>query len=77
MTGPEHGDLRLRLAKRLEQQRGRAATALAEAGAEDEALQPSGQLATLQQVAGDVHGLVFQMTTAKGVEAFLQRNDHL
>jgi hypothetical protein len=39
MAGAEHGDLRLHLAHRFEQQHGGAAAALAQAGAEAEALQ--------------------------------------
>ncbi|MNN05489.1 hypothetical protein D3C81_1182510 [compost metagenome] len=76
MACAEHGDLRLDLAHRFEQQHGGAAAALAEAGAEAEAFQVRRFTALGEHLPGDVHGLVFQVAAADGVEQLLGADDH-
>ena len=76
MSGAEHGDLRLHLAHGLEQQHRGAAAALAEAGAEAEALQVGALLAAGEHVPGELHGLVFQVAAADGVEGPGGADDH-
>ncbi|MNL17425.1 hypothetical protein D3C87_1385180 [compost metagenome] len=77
VAGTEHGDLRLNLAHRFEQQNGCTTAALAKAGAEAETLQMGVLLAAGEHLAGDLHGLVFQVPATDGVEALVRADDHL
>ncbi len=77
MPGTEHGDMRLRLAHGLEQQHRGATAALAEAGAEGEALEAGVTAALFQHFTGDLLGLVLQVAAADGVVQALTADHHL
>ncbi|RMV30160.1 hypothetical protein ALP14_200078 [Pseudomonas amygdali pv. myricae] len=77
MTGTKHGDLCDRFAHGFEQQHIDAATALTEACAEVETFQTRLPGAAGQHLAGDLHGLVFQVPAADGVVDMLGTDHHL
>ena len=76
VAGTEYGDLRLRLAHRLEQQHSGAAAALTKAGTEAEPLQAGVLTAALQHFAGQLHRLEFQMTATDGFENAVSGDHH-
>ncbi|MCY1442285.1 hypothetical protein D9M71_586490 [compost metagenome] len=77
MARAEHGDLRLHRGHRFEQQYGHAAAALAQAGAEAEALKVRRGALRFEHLPGDVQRLVFQVAAADGVEQTAGADHHL
>ena len=77
MARAEHGDVCLRLAHRLEQQHRGAAAALAETGAQAEALQAGVLGPRGEHFPGNGLGPVFQVAAADGVVEPLGADHHL
>ncbi len=76
VTGTEYRDLRDGLAHRFEQQHVHAAAALAQACTQVETFQARLPGAAGKHLAGDLHGLVFQVAATDGVVDVLGADHH-